>query len=158
MALPLARTIEKNRATACAHPAFAGRISNMNEHSQSALGKISVHGNGMGAPTPELVEKRAREIALIAERDPEAFTDGDWDQAQRELMGRVGDAAPEETRENAEVTEEWEMIASSSGERAPRAGVDDDETIGEKLVSDGLDEAAHDQMVEARREERAQEG
>ncbi len=42
----------------------------MNEHSKSGLGKISVHGNGMGAPTPELIEKRAREIAIINERHP----------------------------------------------------------------------------------------
>ncbi len=112
----------------------------------------------MGAPTPELIEKRAREIALIAERDPDEFTDGDWDQAQRELMGRTAASAPEETRENAELTDDWETVAASTGERAPRAGVDDDEMIGEKLVSDGLDEAAHDQMVAARKEELSQEG
>lgn len=130
----------------------------MNENSQPGFGKISVHGDGMGVPTPELIEKRAREIALIAERDPEEFTDGDWDQAQRELMGTSTDAAPEETSQNAGMTEEWETVASSTGARAPRAGVDDDEMLGEKLVSGGLDEAAHDQMVEARKEELSQEG
>ena len=59
----------------------------MNEYSQPGLGKISLHGDGMGAPTPELVETRAREIALINERNPEDFTDADWDQARRELLG-----------------------------------------------------------------------
>jgi hypothetical protein len=36
--------------------------------------------------------------------------------------------------------------------------VDDDETLGAHLVEGGLEEAAHDQMLEARREELSQEG
>ena len=115
-----------------------------------------MHGNGLGAPSPDTVEKRAREIALIAERDPDEFTDTDWDQARRELLGALSSNAPEETDENAEVVEEWNVVASSAGHRAPR--VEDDENLGEQLVEDGIQEAAHDQMVEARREELAQEG
>lgn len=130
----------------------------MNEYSQPGFGKISVHGDGMGAPTPELVEKRAREIALIDERDPEAFTDADWEQARQELMGVATDAAPEETAENAALDEEWPVVASDTGERAPRAGVDDDEMLGEKLVAGGVEEATHDRMVQARTEELRQEG
>ena len=41
----------------------------------------------MGVPSPEMVEARAREIAMIDERDPEDFTDADWEQARRELHG-----------------------------------------------------------------------
>ncbi|PYL49054.1 MAG: hypothetical protein DMF40_03055 [Verrucomicrobia bacterium] len=59
----------------------------MNENSQPSLGKISVHGDGVGAPTPEMIERRAREIALIDERGPDDFTDADWEQARQELMG-----------------------------------------------------------------------
>ncbi len=129
----------------------------MKQNSQPGFGKISVHGDGLGAPTPELIEKRAREIALIAERDPNEFNDGDWDQAERELMGALTSTAPEETPENAEMTDDdWAVVPGSTGERASRAG-DDEETVGEKLVSGGLEEAAHDQMVEARKEERLHE-
>jgi hypothetical protein len=130
----------------------------MNEYSQPRFGKIAVHGEGMGAPTPELIEKRAREIAMIDERDPNDFTDADWDQAQRELLGVATTSAPEETSENAELVEEWSVVASDTGQRAPRAGVDDDETLGEQLVSGGLEEAAHDQMLEARKDDLSQEG
>ena len=43
--------------------------------------------------------------------------------------------------------------AESLAHRAPRPGFDeDDETLGQSLVSGGLEEAAHDQMLEARRE------
>src|SRR5204862_6782221 len=116
----------------------------MNDNSHPA-GKISVHGNGVGTPSPDEVEKRAREIALIAERDPDEFTDADWDQARRELLGTQASGAPEETSENAEVVEEWNMVASSTGHRAPR--IEDEENLGEQLVTDGNEEAAHDQMV-----------
>jgi hypothetical protein len=127
----------------------------MNDNIHPA-GKISVHGDGFGAPSPDEVEKRAREIALIAERDPDEFTDADWNQARRELLGTQGAGAPEETAENAEVVEEWNVVASSSGHRAPR--VEDEENLGEQLVTEGAEEAAHDQMVEARKEELQQEG
>jgi hypothetical protein len=123
----------------------------MSDNSQPGHGKISVHGDGMGVPSPDTVERRAREIAMIAERDPDEFTDADWDQARRELLGSETHNAPEETEENAEVVEEWNVVASSTGHRAPR--VEDDENLGEQLVSDGIDEAVHDQMLEARKEE-----
>jgi hypothetical protein len=130
----------------------------MNDYLREGSGKISVHGNGVGVPSPEAVEKRAREIAMIDERDPNEFTDADWNQAREELMGVEHVSAPEETEQNAKVTEEWNVVPSSTGHRSPRPGVEEDETLGEQLVTDGLEEAAHDQMLEARREELEEEG
>jgi hypothetical protein len=130
----------------------------MNENSHPGAGKISLHGDGIGVPSPDLVEKRAREIAMIDERDPDEFTDGDWDQAHRELLGLTSTVAPEETEQSAEVIEEWNVVASSSGHRAPRAGLEEDENVGEQLVCDGLEEAIHDRMLEARKEELEEEG
>lgn len=129
----------------------------MNEYSQPGFGKISVHGDGMGAPTEELVEKRAREIALINERNPDEFTDADWEQARSELMGVASDGAPEETPENADAVEEWTEVAADTGRRAPRAG-DDDEMLGAQLVEGGVEEATHDSMVQAAHSEQSQEG
>ncbi len=128
----------------------------MNEQSHSDLGRISVHGNGMGAPTPEMVEKRAREIALINERKPDEYTDGDWDQARLELLGR---APAEDADELADHLSERDEQLGEHGHRAPRnGGYEDEESIGEQLVSDGVEEAEHDQMVEAAREDQEQEG
>ena len=95
---------------------------------------------------------------MIGERDPEAFTDADWEQARQELLGATVPAPPEETKQNANLEDEWEVVASDSGHQIPRAGVDDDESLGEQLVAGGLDEATHDQMLEARKEELEQEG
>ncbi len=44
---------------------------------------------------------------------------------------------------------EWDIVPGESGHRAPRAGFDEDESLGEQLVTGGLEEAAHDQMLEA---------
>ena len=95
---------------------------------------------------------------MIDERNPNEFTDADWRQARRELMGTESNSPPEETPDNADLTEEWAVVASSKGHRLPRAGTDEEETVGQHLVIDGLEEAAHDQMLEARREELEQEG
>jgi len=130
----------------------------MNDYSQPHAGKISVHGNGLGAPSPEEVEKRAREIAMIDERNPDEFTEADWRQARHELMGDENNSPPEETPDNAGLTEEWSVVASSKGHRSPRPGTEEEETVGEHCVIDGLEEAAHDRMLEARREELEQEG
>src|SRR5690242_7185141 len=122
-------------------------------------GKISVHGNGMGVASPEDIERRAREIALIDERNPDEFTDADWSQARQELMGIENNDPPEENEKTMKLEEEWEITPDNRGRRVPRPGIEEDEeTVGEHLVTDGREEAARDQMLEARREELEQEG
>jgi hypothetical protein len=81
----------------------------MENYSQPPPGKISEHGNGIGAPSPEGVERRAREIAMIDERNPDEFTEADWAQARHELMGEENNVPPEETPDNADMTEEWSV-------------------------------------------------
>jgi hypothetical protein len=131
----------------------------MNQSPQPPSGKISIHGMGLGAPSPEEVEKRAREIALIDERDPNEFTDADWNQARRELLGELIPPPPEESEAAIKMEEEWEVTPDDHGRRVPRPGIEEDEeTVGGQLVTDGVEEATHDQMLEARREELEQEG
>src|SRR5438876_11187399 len=122
----------------------------MNENLQPGFGKISVHGDGVGAPTPELIERRAREIALIDERDSNDFTDADWEQARRELMGIPQAGATEEVGGGVEDYEdEHEIVPEYPVHRAPRPGFDEDDvTLGQSLVTDGLEEAANDQVLE----------
>jgi hypothetical protein len=122
-------------------------------------GKISLHGNGMGVPAPEDIERRAREIAMIDERNPDEFTDADWSQARSELMGAENNQPPEQTADNSNVTAEWEVTPDDRGHRVPRPGAEEDEeSVGEHLVNGGIEEATHDQMLEARREELEEEG
>jgi hypothetical protein len=122
-------------------------------------GKISLHGNGMGVPAPEDIERRAREIAMIDERNSDEFTDADWSQAREELLGERANLPPEEDDKNIKLEEEWEVTPDDRGRRVPRPGVEEDEeSLGEHLVNGGIEEATHDQMLEARREEIEQEG
>ena len=129
----------------------------MNDRPHSPHGKINLHGDGLGVPSPEMVEKRAREIAMIDERNPDEFTEADWHQAKNELIGLEGSHAPEVDDEVDDELSERDDIPGASGHRAPKNGFDEDENVGEELVSGGIEEAAHDQMVEARREELDQE-
>jgi hypothetical protein len=129
----------------------------MNERLHSPHGKIDLHGNGLGVPSPETVEKRAREIAMIDERDPDEFTEADWRQAKNELLGVTGAHAPEVDDDVDEELSERDDIPGASGHRMPKNGFEDEEAVGEELVSDGIEEAAHDQMLEARLEEREEE-
>jgi hypothetical protein len=129
----------------------------MNDRSHSPHGKITVHGDGLGVPSPGLVEKRAREIALIDERNPDEFTDADWEQAKNELTGVEPAHQPETDDEIADELSERDDVAGSSGHQVPNNGFDDDNNVGEELVAGGIEEAAHDQMVEARREELEEE-
>lgn len=113
----------------------------------------------MGVPSPEDIERRAREIAMIDEREADEFTDADWTRARRELLGETNDMPPEEDSKNIKLEEEWEVTPDDRGHRVPRPGIEEDEkSLGEYLVSDGREEAARDQMLEARREELEQEG
>jgi len=113
----------------------------------------------MGVPSPEDIERRAREIAMIDERDPKDFTEADWAQARRELSGEVSTPPPEEDDKTIRLEEEWEVTPDDRGHRVPRPGIEEDEeTLGGQLVTDGVEEATHDQMLEARKEELEQEG
>lgn len=94
---------------------------------------------------------------MIDERDPDEFTESDWNQAKNELTGVEPSHAPEVDDSVDEQLSERDDIPGASGHRAPKNGFEEEEGIGEELVSGGIDEAAHDQMVEARREELKQE-
>jgi len=125
----------------------------MNDRSHSPHGKINVHGNGLGVPSPALVEIRAREIAMIDERNPDEFTDADWDQAKNELTGVDPSHSPEVDEDFPGEMSERDDIPGATGHRAPKSDIEGDESVGEELVTGGIEEAAHDQMVEARLEE-----
>jgi hypothetical protein len=84
-------------------------------HSPGPKARIIIHDEGAGVPSPDVVTQRARELAVIAGRAANDYTDEDIRQAKLEL-------------------------------------VQDDETgVGEELIREGMDEALHDEMLEARK-------
>jgi hypothetical protein len=120
-------------------------------HSPGQKARIIIHDEGAGVPSPDVVEQRARELAIIAGRAASDYTDEDFRQAKLELM---------QTREpdDEEMEEEALPFEPGSGEvlggresHAANFGSDDECTIGEELTREGMDEALHDEMLEARK-------
>jgi hypothetical protein len=121
----------------------------MIKNSQMPIGELSGKETELNVPTPEMVNKRAREIALIDERNPDEFTDADWKQARRELTGVETSGSSEDPLEAAASLSERGSIPDETGSRTLRIAPKDEALLDEPLVRRGVDEAAHDQVVEA---------
>jgi hypothetical protein len=129
-------------------------VSNhMNTKPQTPIGDLSGRETELGVPTTEMVEQRAREIARLDERNPHEFTDTDWEQARAELTG----TRPRRSHDDSTWSER-DSIPGESGREIPRVAPKDEALIDERLASRGVEEAAHDQMVEAAKSDQEQEG
>jgi len=130
----------------------------MNTNPQTPIGDLSGGDTELGVPTPATVEQRAREIARLAERDPDKFTDADWEQARRELTGLEPTGGSQDPIDIAVSLSESGSSLGQSGSRAPRVLPKDEALLDERLANRGVEEAAHDQMVEAAKSDQKQEG
>ncbi len=119
----------------------------------SGDGKILQHGVGLGVATPELVRRRARELAVINGRDPDDYTDADWQRAKRELHGGHDFLHGEDAPESSEMA-----LAEENDHRVDSRTLEAPENLGEELFAEGMDEAVHEQMLAARRQADADEG
>ncbi len=116
----------------------------MNKNSKMPIGDLSGRETELGVATDEMAEQRARDIALLDERDPDNFTDADWEQARAELTGTQPSNSPDSSGE-------------TDGE-VPRVAPKDEALLDERLANRGVEEAAHDQMVEAAKSDQKLEG
>ena len=115
---------------------------------------MTEHGAGLGTVTREMVQKRARELAISDGRNPNEVTQADFQQARRELIGATTTAADE--GEEVATASGWDPTPGTVGHRAEGQEVDDEETMAERLMSEGIEEADHDERVESGRETRRQ--
>ena len=123
--------------------------------SRPPYAKIVVHAEGMGVPSPELVRQRARELARIDGRTE--YNETDWQQAKQELHGGHPATWDDEEDQMPQSISERDMTATDSGHHVENM-VDGDDNVVEELVSEGLDEAVHDRMLEASHMEDGQDG
>ncbi|MBA4146843.1 MAG: DUF2934 domain-containing protein [Verrucomicrobia bacterium] len=119
---------------------------------EATPGKISNHFRGLGTVTRDMVQERAKELAQIKGHD--RYTEDDWHEAKRELIGIHGDT-PEDESINA--LTRWDEDPGSSGHRVPHIEPTDEEVLAEQLVEEGSEEAEHDRMVEGSRPNRNEE-
>jgi hypothetical protein len=113
--------------------------------------KMLNHDQGLGLPDAADLEKRAGEIASIESHAPSA---ADRAQAAREL---AGDALPPTTDDDAVsrggLTRDPSEPPSIGGRQIPdqKDENEDGQSTVERLVSDGVNEADHEQMLADRR-------
>ena len=136
---------------ATARKASQLRFKGMNKNAQTPIGDLSGTETELTVPTPEMVTERAREIALTNERKPNEFTQEDWEQARRELTGVEASAGWDDALEGG-------AVPGQTGTQAARVEPKDEALLDERLASRGVEEAAHDQRVEAAKEDQSQEG
>jgi hypothetical protein len=116
-------------------------------------GALIEKSDGLGTVTRKMVRKRAVELSVIAGRRPEDVSKSDLDQAKRELTGGAEADPKEALLESAPESERWDPLPGSTGQKVPVAAGEDEDEEGhsdqERLVEEGLGEAAHDQMRQA---------
>ena len=117
---------------------------------QARSGKISNHFKGLGTVSPEMVERRAKELAIINGRVPNDFTEDDWVQAKHEMLGDQNLEAGEE--ESVAALTRWDEVPGTSGHHVENTSAPDEQTVEKQLVEEGVEEAEHDQMLKGSRE------
>lgn len=109
----------------------------------------------IGPVTPEMVEARARELALIDGRTATEATPADHARARRELAGGSDLDRQDTILEALPETKRWDPLPGSEGHQARESASEDEDDEGrsetEQLVDEGVEEAERDQMLQAAR-------
>lgn len=107
-------------------------------------------GEGVGNISPAMVRERAIQLAVIDGRKEDEMTQHDLDRAEQELRDDEcrGAARHDLPRELSDSALAGDPTPSPGSEAASRP-FDADANTSEKLVQQGMDEALHDEMLEA---------
>jgi hypothetical protein len=118
-------------------------------------GAFTENSARIGPVTRNMVQARARELALIAGRTAAGVAQGDYDQARRELTGESDLDRQDEILDAAPESQRWDPVPGSPGHQAPESASEDEDDEGrsesEQAVAEGVNEAEHDQMLQAAR-------
>jgi hypothetical protein len=113
-------------------------------------GKILFHAEGLGETTVEAIVTRARELADIEGRaEP---TKDDFARARAELSGTTLPVdGPDDVESMDSLSRDPSDPLAQRGKQIPNYDGTDEEKAAERLVTEGVEEAQHDQMFAARR-------
>ncbi len=104
-----------------------------------------------------MVVQRARENAIINGRLPNRYTQDDFLEAKRELLGVNGLGQDQAEEEPIAGLTSWDEEPGTSGHAMERMIASDEQTLAQQLVEEGVSEAEHEQMVEGARSPENQE-
>ena len=108
-------------------------------------GKIASGAGGMGTSSLEDVQRRAEELAITEGRTADQADERHLAQARAELTGEAVPA--DDVVEQVEAVTAWDDVPGADGRKAPKIGSGDEQSVGERLVHEGVAEAEHEQMV-----------
>jgi hypothetical protein len=109
--------------------------------------RIEIGGKGFGEASDDTIEQRARELAKLNGHD--SPTNHDRDAARRELREPLSTgAAPEDDLDEADRPGDA-FPPASHGHQAERLEPDDEQTVDEELVQEGVEEADHEARVKS---------
>jgi len=122
-------------------------------------GVMTMNFDEIGEVSQEMLRQRALELALINGRSEVNVSQSDWDQARRELTNESDIDPKQEFLESVPDSERWDPVSGSTGHEVTPIPYedDDDRSDEERLVEEGVQEAEHDQMLQAARAQENQE-
>jgi hypothetical protein len=110
---------------------------------------VELRGKGVGGFTEADVERRAKELALIDNRTE--ATDDDRAAALNEFRDQhLPDAVNEDAESMQSMSRDPSDPMVDRGRQVPEYGGDDEKAALEHLALEGVEEAQHEQMLEAR--------
>jgi len=122
----------------------------MSNSNSPRLPKTVVHGRPVGEITQDDIEQRASEIAEIEGRG--TVEADNRQQATDEMEGRsLPDATTEDDQSVGSLSRDPSDPPAFYGKAAPNFSEPNEQEELEHLVLDGVEEAQHDQMLEARK-------
>lgn len=118
-------------------------------------GVLTENSAGIGTVTRAMVHARARELALIAGHPEARVSQGEYEQAKRELTGESDIDRQDAILDSLPESKRWDPIPGSEGRQDPEQPSEDEDEEGrsetEQLVDEGAEEAGRDRMVQAAR-------
>jgi hypothetical protein len=114
---------------------------------ETIKGQISKGLKGLGTVTPDMVEQRAKEIALINGRAAEDFNKADLEEAHAELTGKMALEEQQEEEPTPAVGTLRDIVPGTAGHKNAPKLPSDDQRVAEQLVQEGVDEAEHHSML-----------
>jgi hypothetical protein len=109
--------------------------------------RLRASSPGLGQGSQIEIEQRAAELAISDGRG--TVSDADLVQAAAELAGGGMSIAAPEADAAAEKVTTWDEPPGQSSHRLPSAATEEEESTGEQLVGNGLEEADHDTRAAA---------
>ena len=109
-------------------------------------GKFLAGAKPLNTVTEGMVLRRAKEVAVINGRNGNDYTQDDFEQARRELVG-FPNTEPTDAENDVPDTGDWLAEGADRGQKAPTRPARDEQMSGEELIKEGVEEATHDTML-----------